>query len=144
MLVIDMVLVKANVRLLGMKDSYSSMALTDTGARMSLVDRLLAERIGVEYTGREISFVSISGHAVKASEAIIPKLEMEGETLKYEAIAVTEIPKNVKETLKNNELDENVIIGVLTLERANMIPDTTTGTLKRVESFILSFTATNA
>jgi len=138
MLVTHMVLVKAKVRLLGVKDSYSSTALTDTGARMSLVDRSLAERIGVEYTGRGISFVSISGHAVKALEAIVSELEVEGEALKYEAIAVAEIPKNVKETLKNNELDENMIIGVLTMERANMIPDTTTGTLKKVESFILS------
>ena len=57
--------------------------------------------------------------------------------LKYEPMAVAEIPKNVKETLKENQLDENIILGVLTLERANMIPDITTGTLKRVESFIL-------
>jgi len=132
-----MVLVKAKIRLLGMRDSYSSAVLADTGARMSLINKPLAERLGVEYTGRKIDFVSISGHAVKASEAVIPELEVEGEILKYEPMAVTEIPKNVKETLKENELDENIIVGVLTLERANMIQDITTGTLKRVESFIL-------
>lgn len=131
-----LVLVKAKVRLLGVKDSYSSTVLADTGARMSLVDRLLAERLRVEYTGREINFVSISGHTVKALEAVVSELEVEGEVLKYEAIAVADIPKNVKETLNENGLDENVIIGVLTLERANMVPDTTTGKLKKVESFI--------
>ena len=131
--------VKARVRLAGAKESYSSIVLADTGARMSLVDRLLAERIAVQYTGREINFLSISGHAVKALEALVPELEVEGEVLKHEAVAVAEIPKNVKETLRKSELDDNMIVGILTLERANMVPDTTTGTLKKVESFILCF-----
>ena len=133
-----MVLVKSRVRLLGTRADYSTdRALADSGARMSLVDRLLAERIGVQYTGREISFVSISGHSVKAMEAVVSELEVEGEALRYEAIAVSEIPGIVKETLKKNGLDENMVVGVLTLERANMIPDTTTGKLEKVESFIL-------
>lgn len=42
-----------------------------------------------------------------------------------------------KEGLKDSGLDENVVIGLLTLERANMVPDTATGRLKKVESFIL-------
>jgi len=101
--------VKARVRLRGTKTGYSSDAvLADSGARMSLIDSSIAERIGVEYTVREINFVSISGHTVKALEAVV-ELEVESEILKYEAIAV----------------------GVLTLERANMMPDTTTGKLKR-------------
>jgi len=58
--------------------------------------------------------------------------------LKYEPVAVAEIPKAVKEALRTSELDENLIIGILTLERANMITDTTKGTLRRVESFIFS------
>lgn len=132
-----MVLVKARVRLTGMKGSYSSIVLVDTGARTSLVDKLLAERVAVQYTGREISFLSISGHAVKALEALVPELEVEGELLKYEAVAVVEVPGNVKEALRKSELDESMIVGVLTLERANLIPDTTTGSLKKVESFIL-------
>ena len=34
-------------------------------------------------------------------------------------------------------LDGNFVIGLLTLERANLFPDTTTGVLRKVESFIL-------
>jgi len=132
-----MVLVKARVRLSGVKEGYSSTALTDTGARMTLIDRSLAERIGVQYTGRVIDFVSVSGHVVKALEAVVPELEVEGETLKYEAVAVAEIPERVKEALRESAIDENIIIGILTIERANMIPDTKTGTLTRIESFIL-------
>jgi predicted aspartyl protease len=132
-----MVLVKARVRLSGVKEGYSSTALTDTGARMTLIDRSLAECIGVQYTGGIIDFVSISGHVVKALEAIVPELEVEGEKVKYEAVAVAEIPEKVKEVLKESAVDEKIIIGILTIERANMVPDTTTGTLKKVESFIL-------
>lgn len=132
-----MVLVKARVRLLGSKADYTTdTVLADSGARMSLVDGLLAERIGVQYTGREINFVSISGHAVGGSEAIVSELEVEDEVLRYGAVAVAEMPNAVRETLRKNGLDENMVVGVLTLERANMIPDTKTGKLEKVESFI--------
>ena len=131
-------LVKAKVRLSGMKDSYSSTVLIDSGARMSLLDKVLAEKLGVEYTGRKVNFISISGHTVKGLEAILSQIDVEGEVLKYEPVAVAEIPKTVKEALRKSKLDENMIVGILTLERANMIPDTTTGTLKKIESFIFA------
>jgi hypothetical protein len=131
-----MVLVKAKVRLSGLKESFSSTVLIDTGARMTLIDRSLAERIGVQYTGRIIDFISVSGHVVRALEAVVSELEIEGEVLKYDVLAVTDIPEEVKEILRKSEVDESIVIGVLTIERANMIPDTTTGALRRVESFI--------
>jgi predicted aspartyl protease len=133
---LPVVLVKARVSMSGSRGSYSSIALVDTGARMTLVDRLVAERVGVEYTGRVLGFTSISGHIVKAVEAIVPVFEVEGEVLKYEIVAVAGIPENVKRVLSQSGLDENVVVGLLTIERANMVPDTTTGTLRRVESFL--------
>jgi len=39
--------------------------------------------------------------------------------------------------LRESGLDENVALGLLTLERASMVPDTAAGTLRRVEAFIL-------
>jgi hypothetical protein len=105
---------------------------------MGLLDRLLAEKVGVEYTGRAINFISISGHIVKGLEVLVRQIDIEGEALKYEPVVVAEIPETVKEVLRNSELDENVVIGILTLERANMIPDAASGTLRRIESFILS------
>jgi|GEM_PF-455731 len=132
-----MALVKAKARLSGVKESYSSTVLTDTVARMTLIDRSLAERVGVQYTGRKIDLFTVSGHVVKALEAVVFELEVEGEVLKYEAVAVADIPEKVREALRGSGVDENMIIGLLTIERANMIPDTTTGTLRRTESFIL-------
>jgi len=74
---------------------------------------------------------------VKALEAVVPELEVEGGALRYEAVAVAEIPEAVKRVSRENWLDENVVLGLLTLKRASMVPDAATGTLRRVEAFIL-------
>jgi len=133
-----MVLVKAKVKLKGLRTGYSTdNVLVDSGARMTLIERQLAEHIGVEHTGRRVNFVSISGHEIKALEAIVLEMDIEGEVLRYEAVAVANIPNTVKDILRKNKLDEYIIIGILTLERANMIPNTTTGRLEKVESFII-------
>ena len=132
-----MAIVKAKVKLRGTKREYRAEAFADSGARMSLLDKSLAENIGVEYTERTIDFVSISGHVIKGQEAVTPELRIEDEVLKYEVVAIAEIPKTVKETIVKSGLDENLVIGLLTLERANLVPDTTTGILRKVESFIL-------
>lgn len=83
---------------------------------MTLIDKSLAERVGVQFTGRAINFASVSGHVVKTLEAVILELEIEGEALKYEAVAVAEIPESVREVLRKSEMDENVIVGLLTIE----------------------------
>jgi len=133
-----MAIVKAAVRLIGLKNSYIvSNALVATGARMTLVDRGLAEHIGVEYIGRRLSLTSASGHRVEALEALVPEFILEGEALKYEVVAVAELPKEVREALQRNGLDEHIIVGLLTLERASMRPNPATGKLERVEIFII-------
>jgi len=130
--------VRAAVRLAGLKSSYTvDSALVDTGARMTLIDRSLADHLGVIYTGRKLSFISASGHRVEAVEALIPELVLEGEALKYEVVAITEIPEEVKEALRRSGLDELLIVGLLTLERAGMKPNPVTGRLERVEGFII-------
>lgn len=135
--IIDMGITKARVVLKGKKNKYSSTALVDTGARMSLIDESIANHVGVEPTGRKIEFMSVSGQKVQALEGIVYEFRIEEELLKYEAVAIAEIPKAVKETLMNSGLDGKVIVGLLTPERANLLPDTTTGQLKKVPSFIL-------
>ena len=131
-------LVKARVRLSGASGSYSTeSALADSGSRMSLIDAKLADKLGVEYTGRELSFISISGHALRAREAIVRELEVEGELLKSEAVAVAEVPEAVRESLRKAGLDGSVIIGVITLERANLVPNVATGKLEKAPAFML-------
>ena len=49
-----MATVKAKIRLRGTRAEYlSENVLADSGARMSLIEFSIAERIGIEYTGRE-------------------------------------------------------------------------------------------
>ena len=132
-----MSIVRASVKIEGSKAASSSPALIDTGARMTVLDLDLAGKIGVEYTGRKIAFILISGQAFEASEAMVRELVVDGETLKYEAVAIATIPQRVKGTLSKSDLDPNMIIGLLTLERANLMPDIATGKLRKVESFIL-------
>ena len=114
-------LVRARVR--GTRSSCTLTALVDTGARMSVLDS-------------ELSFISISGHRLRASEAVVPEFEVDGELLRYEAVAVADLPDAVKAALRSSGLDERLIVGLLTLERANMVPDATRGLLRRVEAFI--------
>jgi len=133
-----MAIVGATIRLTGLKSSYTaSNVLVDTGARMTIVDKSLAERIGVDYTGRKLSLVSVSGHRIEALEALVPEFVLEGEALKYEVVAVAELPKDVREALQRNGLDEYIIIGLLTLERAGMRPNPATRRLERVEIFVI-------
>jgi len=103
---------------------------------MSVLDRGLAEELGVNYTGRALSFISISGHRLRASEAAVLEFEVDGAPLRYEAVAVAVLPDAVRAALRPSGLDECLIVALLTLERANMVPDTTRGLLRRVEAFI--------
>ncbi len=104
---------------------------------MSLIEKSLANYLGVEYAGREMNFLSISGQQITGFETIVPIIEIDNEVLRYEAMAVVEILSVVKELLRRNKLDENIIVRISTLERANMVPDTSTGDLEKVKSFIL-------
>ena len=131
-------LVKARVRLRGARVVHEAEALVDTGARMSILSDRLAGEIGVELTGRELSFISISGHRLRAREALVQELELEGVPLRYAVVAVAELPEPVRTVLREAGLNEEMVIGLLTLERANLVPDPTTGALRRVEAFILS------
>jgi hypothetical protein len=50
------------------------------------------------------------------------EFEIEGESLKYEVVAVAEIPEAVKGALMRSGLDGRVIVGLLTLERPTCFP----------------------
>ena len=58
----------------------------------------------LEVARNNYSFTPISGHMIKALEAMVSVMEVEGETLKYEVIAVAEVPNAVRKNLKKNGL----------------------------------------
>jgi predicted aspartyl protease len=50
----------------GMRGSKDCIALVGTGAAMTVIDRSLAENVGVTYTGRRRSLVSATGISWRA------------------------------------------------------------------------------
>jgi len=113
------------------------MAVVDTGASVTVVDKDVADMVGVTYVKRTLILTAASGHKMEGELAVINKLIVEGEELPYAHLLILKIPDEVKETLRLRQLNDWAIIGLTTLELLNLMPDTTTGELKKAESFML-------
>jgi len=129
--------VKAKVVIRGSKGSAELTALVDAGSSMTVVDRGLAEAIGVEYTDRERVIVTASGQEIVSKVAIVKELIVEDEPLKFERVLVMDFSENVKEGLKNLGVSDSMVLGMTTLESAGFMPDTTTGKLRRVKLLLI-------
>jgi len=130
-------IVKARLRLEGSRDYSEGFVLVDTGASVTIIDREIANKVGIINTKRKLALTTASGHKMEGELAVVNKLIIEGEELPYAHILVLEIPKEVKEMLKTNQLSEWGIIGLTSIELLNLVPDVTTGKLKKGESFML-------
>jgi len=129
--------VKAKVVIRGSKGSAELTALVDAGSSMTVVDRGLAEAIGVEYTDRERVIVTASGQEIVSKVAIVKELIVEDEPLKFERVLVMDFSENVKEGLKNLGVSDSMVLGMTTLEPAGFMPDTTTDKLRRVKLLLI-------
>ncbi len=129
-------IVRTRVSLKGMRGSKDCIALVGTGAAMTVIDRSLAENVGVTYTGRRRSLVSATGHKLEGEVAIVRELVVEDEVLDYEKVMVVELNGDVRKVLREIGVDDSVIIGLTTVELAGLMPDTATGRLKKVETFL--------
>jgi predicted aspartyl protease len=129
-------IVRTRVSLKGMRGSKDCIALVDTGAAMTVIDRSLAEEVGVTYTGRRRSLVSATGHKLEGEVAIVRELVVEDEVLDYEKVMVVELSGDVRKVLRELGVDDSVIIGLTTVELAGLMLDTDTGRLKKVEKFL--------
>jgi predicted aspartyl protease len=123
-------IVKAAFRLEGLKERVEDKALVDTGASVTIVDKSVADMIGVTYTGRMLSLTTASGHKMQGELAVVKRLIIDQEELPYAHLLVLEIPSSVKEMLRSKQLCEWGIIGLTTLELLNLMPDSATGKLK--------------
>jgi hypothetical protein len=110
--------------------------LVDTGAAMTVIDRSLAENVGVTYTGRRRSLVSATGHKLEGEVAIVRELVVEDEVLDHEKVMVVELSGDVRKVLRVIDVDDSVIVGLTTVGLAGLMPDTATGRLKKVETFL--------
>jgi len=130
-------IVKARLRVEGSRGYSEGIALVDTGASVTIIDRDVADKVDVTYVKRTLTLTTASGHKMDGELAVINKLIIEGEELPYAHLLILKIPREVKEMLKSKELGDWGIIGLTTLELLNLTPDTTTGKLKKTESFML-------
>jgi len=130
-------IVKARLRLEGLKEGSEDMVLVDTGASITVVDRDMADKVGVIYVNRTLTPTTASGHKIEGELAVINKLVLEKEELPYAHLLILHLPEEVKEMLRSKQLSDWGIIGLTTLELLNLIPDTTTGKLKKTEAFML-------
>jgi predicted aspartyl protease len=129
-------IVRTRVSLKGMRGTKDCIALVGTGAAMIVIDRSLAENVGVTYTGRRRSLVSATGHKLEGEVAIVRELVVEDEVLDYEKVMTVELSGDARKVLREIGVDDSVIIGLTTVELAGLMPDTATGRLKKVETFL--------
>jgi predicted aspartyl protease len=130
------VIVKAEVTLKGLKGTEECVALVDTGAIMTVVDKSLAEAVGVTYTGRNRLLTSATGHKLKGEVAIVREFTVEREVLDYEKVLVVEFNGEVKKALRKLDVDDSIIVGVTTVELAGFMPDISTGKLRKIDMFL--------
>lgn len=128
--------VRARVVVTGSKGSREGTALVDTGAVMTVVDRDVADAVGVVYTGRRGALMSATGHRLEGEVAVVRELIVEGEVLDYEKVLAVRLNEEVKKALRSLDVDDSIIVGVTTIELAGFIPDTATGRLRKIEAFL--------
>jgi len=128
--------VRARVVVTGSKGSREGTALVDTGAVMTVVDRDVADAVGVVCTGRRRALISATGHRLEGEVAVVRELIVEGEVLDYEKVLAVRLDEEVKKVLRSLDVDDSIIVGVTTIELAGFIPDTATGRLRKIEAFL--------
>jgi len=134
--VVSLGIVRAKVVLRGSKGSREGAALVDTGAAMTVVDRDVADAVGVMYTGKRRTLMSATGHRLEGEVAIVRELSIEEEVLDYEKVLAVRLSEEVKKALRKLDVDDSIIIGITTIELAGFIPDTNTGKLRKIETFL--------
>jgi len=130
-------IVRARLKLQGSTERMEDTALVDTGASVTIVDKDVADKIGVTYVKRTLALTTASGHKMEGELAVINRLIVEEEELPYAHLLVLKIPDEVKKMLRSKQLSELAIVGLTTLELLNLMPDTVTGRLKKTDSLML-------
>jgi len=73
---------------------------------------------------------------LRGEVAIVKELNIEGEVLDHEKVLAVKLAEEVKKTLRGLDVDDSIIVGITTIELAGFIPDTTTGRLRKIETFL--------
>ena len=117
---------KAGFKLEGEKDMVKGEALVDSGALYTTLNKGLAKKIGVKYTGLTPALTSFSGHKIVGREAVVKALTVERKKAPSELVVVCTIPEPVRKLLKRQEANNEIVVGVHTLERVGYAIDVVT------------------
>ena len=129
--------IKASLKITGFRGSIEEVALVDTGAPLTLLDRGVADKVGVEYAGEEDRVVVADGHEVKGELAVVRELVIEGRKLPYAHLAVIKFPQKLREALRRMGLSSCCIAGLTALEPLQLILGTATGRLRELPALLL-------
>ncbi len=72
-------LLKANLRLEGSKERLEGIALVDNGASVTVIDKDIADKVGITYVKRTLIITTASGHKMKGELGVVNKLTIEEE-----------------------------------------------------------------
>lgn len=132
-----MAIVKAKTIIQGSRGSAEEVALVDTGSTYTLINRKLAQEIGVKFTGRRMKVIVADGHEIIGDLAIIDELIVEDELLPFAHVLVIDFPGELTKRLESLGLSKQIILGLLTIEALGLIPDTAIGRLKKVGALLI-------
>jgi len=127
-----MAIVRARVVIRGTRGSAEEVALVDTGSTYTLIDRELAQEIGVRSTSKKVKVIVADGHEIVGDLAVVEEIDVEGEVLPLAHLLVIDFPAGLAKRLEDLGLSKRAILGPLTLEALGLAPDTGVGRLKRV------------
>ena len=122
-MVLNVGFAKAKFRIVGDESSIEGIALVDTGAWYTVIDEVLTTKLGVKYTGLTAILTSFSGHRIPYREGIVNSITIEEKTAPHELIAVCPIPGPVKDLLKEQDVTDQIVVGVHSLERLGYAVD---------------------
>jgi len=132
-----MAIVKATVRVEGPRGFIEGVALVDTGASLTLLDKGIADRVGARPIGRRVRMVVADGHEVIGELAILRKLVVEGEELPGAHVALIDFPEELVRRLRSLGLCGWCVIGLSTLELLGLAPNTAVGRVERIGAFFI-------
>ncbi len=124
--------IKLLIKLRGSKGHYEATALMDSRLSTTILDRSLADQVGVSFTGVKVNLTPFYGE-VEAEQAVIEELTVSDTPLESELVAVASIPERAKELLRRLHVDPRLIVGLSTIERAGFVPDPSFGALRKAD-----------
>ncbi|RLE61184.1 MAG: hypothetical protein DRJ32_01675 [Thermoprotei archaeon] len=123
--------VSARVVLRGNKGTVELLSFVDYTLAVSVIDRKLADKVGVEYTGKQYK---LKGE-LKGEIAIVKSMIIDEVPIHNIRVLVVEFSENSAKALKKLGYSGGIILGLNALEKAGLIPDILSGGLRRLRLF---------